>query len=184
MSSPADNILKNFNLFIETVGYAGNIEELQLPALKIKKEDHRVGGLDTAVPIDMGMEPLEASFTLTSADPVALSSIGTAVKPISITARGALQNADRGVTEVVVKMTGMVTAYEPGAWKAGEKVTTKFTMSLTYYHYIQGGVPYHLIDVKNMVRIIAGGLDQLADIRKAIGVEATPGGVMRNVIGV
>jgi P2 family phage contractile tail tube protein len=177
------NILKNFNLFIETYGYAGNIDELQLPALKIKTEEHRTGGMDAPMDIDMGMEKLEATFTLTKLDSVAMSLLGQTIKNVSVTVRGAVQDADGTVSEVVVKMTGKCTSYEPDSWKAGEKPKYKYTLSLIYYHHTQGGLLLHVIDVPNMVRMIAG-VDQLAAIRTAIqggqGITAT----LRNVIGV
>ena len=179
----ADNILKNFNLFIEGIGYAGNIEELQLPTLTVKTEEHRVGGMDAPTKVDMGMEAMEASFTLTKYDELALATIGRAIKNISVTARGAVQSLDGSVKEIVVKMTGKVVTYEPSAWKAGEKHTQKFTMSLIYYHQLVDNKPLHLIDVPNMVRMIAG-VDQLAGIRNAIGVETSIADIPQNIVGI
>lgn len=179
----ADNILKNFDLFIETFGYAGNIDELQLPSLTVKTEEHRAGGMDAPVKVDMGMEALEASFTLTKLDPFAISTLGQTIKQVSVTARGVVQDLNGTTNEVVVKMTGKVTTYEPSAWKAGEKPTYKFTMSLIYYHFAVAGLPVHVIDVPNMVRMI-GGIDQLADIREAIGGGGGTGATIRNLFGI
>ena len=57
-------ILKNFNLFIDGRGYVGKCEEVNPPKLSIKSEEYKAGGMDAPIAIDMGMEKLEASFTL------------------------------------------------------------------------------------------------------------------------
>lgn len=181
--SAADGIYKNFNLIIETVSFAGNCDEIQPPALKVITDDHRVGGLDAPIPVDMGMEKLQSSFSLTKHDPFANSTVAQSIKNLSVTARGAIQDFDGKVKAVVMKMTGRVTSYEPGAWKAGEKPVTKFTMDLIYYHHAVDGVPLHIIDAPNMVRII-GGVDQLAAIRDAIGLPASAASVGRNIVGI
>ncbi|RRJ96867.1 phage major tail tube protein [Opitutaceae bacterium TAV4] len=162
----ADNILKNFNLFVESVGYAGNIDELQLPNLSLKTEDYRAAGMDASIDIDMGMEKLEASGTLSKIDEGVLAAFG---KDTNLTARGALQSLGGTVTPVEVKMTGLVKTQEHSAWKAGDKATLKFTVALSYYKYTQGGRVIHEIDVQNMKRII-NGVDQLAEQRSALGM--------------
>lgn len=45
-------ILKNFNAFVDGRGYAGRIDEISLPKLSIKTEEHRAGGMDIPVAID------------------------------------------------------------------------------------------------------------------------------------
>ncbi|AHF89512.1 hypothetical protein OPIT5_03745 [Opitutaceae bacterium TAV5] len=162
----ADNILKNFNLFVESVGYAGNIDEMQLPNLTLKTEEYRAAGMDAPLDIDQGMEKLEASGTLSKVDEGILATFG---KSINLTARGALQSLGDTVTAVEVKMTGLVKAHEHGAWKPGEKATVKFTATLSYYKYTQGGRVVHEIDVPNMKRIV-NGVDQLAEQRRALGM--------------
>jgi P2 family phage contractile tail tube protein len=64
-----NNILRNFNLFVDGTNYAGQIEEINLPKPTVKTEEHRVGGMDAPIALDMGMEALKADFTLTGFDP-------------------------------------------------------------------------------------------------------------------
>lgn len=170
MSAAAD-ILKNFNLFVDGRGYAGNADEIQLPTLASTIEDYRGGGLDTSVPVEMGQEKMEASFTLSKFDPDILSLWGVAPgATVPVVARGALESfVSAGVTRVVARMTGTIRSIEPGAWTAGEKPTWKFTMDLTAYTYIQGGRTIHDIDVLNMKRVV-NGVDRLAAQRNAIGI--------------
>ena len=67
---------KNFTLFVESLGYAGDIEELQIPNLSLKTEEFRAGGMDAPMEIDMGMEKLELTATLTAIDEEALKLFG------------------------------------------------------------------------------------------------------------
>lgn len=166
--SVASHILKHFNLFVDGVGYAGEIDELQLPTLSIMEEDHRAGGMDAPVGIDLGMEKLEASFTLSSAAKEALARFGI-VGETQFTARGSVESLDGTSEAVAAQMRGKVKAIEPGSWQGGQKATTAYNLSLTYYRYEQGGRVLHEIDVINMIRII-DGVDVLAAHRANIGL--------------
>lgn len=57
--------LANLNLFVDGVSFQGDVTSLTLPKLAIKVESHRVGGMDTAIEIDQGMEALSATFKTT-----------------------------------------------------------------------------------------------------------------------
>lgn len=167
--APASEILKNFNLYVDGRGYAGNVDELTPPVLTIVNEDYRGGGLDTSIKIDMGMEPLETSFTLSQQCAEIMKSFGGAVgSSVPLTVRGALESLDGSVTPVVLKMRGKIDSIDDGTWKPGEKATKSVTMSLVYYEREQGGETLCKIDVLNRVREI-GGVDQLAEIRAACG---------------
>ena len=163
----ARNILKNFTLFVESLGYAGDIEELQIPNLSLKTEEFRAGGMDAPMEIDMGMEKLELTATLTAIDEEALKLFGKTAA--NFTARGNLVSHGGDATAVEVKVTGLVKAQEQPAWKPGEKATLKLTVNCTYYKYTQGGRTVHEIDIPNMKRII-DGVDQLATQRSNLGL--------------
>ena len=70
------NVLKNFNLFIDGRGYAGVVEELNLPKINLKLEEHRVGGMDTPIQLTQGIDKLEADFTLSEYDPLVIQEFG------------------------------------------------------------------------------------------------------------
>ena len=166
----AAQILKNFNLFVDGRGFAGNCEEVQLPNLAIQTEDYRAGGMDTSVPLDMGMEKLEASFKLSRFSVETLRLFGVAQgATIPLVFRGALESLDGTVIPVVVTMTGKIRSVETDAISPGAKVSQTYTVDLTYYRYQQNGLTIHEIDVLNFKRIIAG-VDRLAAMRSAIGL--------------
>jgi len=165
-----DDILKNMNLFVDGRGMAGNIEEITLPKLTSKTEEFRNGGMDAPIEVEMGMEKLEADFTLTAFRKEVLSLWGLAtgnIKPLTI--RGSLSSEDGKETGVIINLRGMIKEVDMGSWKPGDKSVTKFAVALRYYKLTVGGQVIHEIDVPNMIRII-GGVDQLATTRANLGL--------------
>jgi uncharacterized protein len=168
--SAAAQLLKNFNLYVDGRGYAGSVDEVQLPALNILEEDYRAGGMDAPVGIDMGMEKLEATFRISKFDRELLGQFG--VSPgatVPFVVRGALESLDGTVQAVVVTMRGRIKGIEFEAITPGTKAGLTISVSLQAYRYEQDGVTVHDIDVPNMTRVI-NGVDRLAQIRAAIGL--------------
>lgn len=170
--SLASDVLKHFNLFVDGRGYAGTVEEFTPPALKLKTESFRAGGMDTEMEIEQGMEKLECSFVLFGQPKDVLSQFGISAGEtgLPLTARGSLESYDGTTTGVTLKMRGKVLSVESGAWKAGEASKLTVNMALTYYKREQGGIVLHEIDVPNMVRKIEG-VDVLEQHRKNIGMD-------------
>jgi hypothetical protein len=162
-------ILKNFSLFVDGRGLAGTIDTLTLPTLTVAMEEVRAGGMDAPVEHDMGMEKLEASFSLYEYNPDMVALYGLAAADKQLTARGAMRRDGEDAVAVVVNMTGGVKQLEPGDWKAGDMTSPTFTVGLRYFKLTIGGRELVEIDKINMVRRI-DGVDQLATIRSAIGV--------------
>ena len=42
----AKDIRKNFSLFVDGRGYAGNTDEANMPELSLQTEEYRAGGMD------------------------------------------------------------------------------------------------------------------------------------------
>jgi P2 family phage contractile tail tube protein len=168
--SPASQILKNFNLYVDGRGFAGNVDEVQLPALTIIEEDYRAGGLDSSVSIDMGMEKLEATFKISSFDRdlIRLWGISNGLT-VPLVVRGALESLDGTVKAIVVRIVGSIRSMEFDSLSPGAKASMSFKLSATSYKYEQDGEVLIEIDVLNMKRLI-GGVDRLAKIRNAIGL--------------
>lgn len=165
-----NDILKNMNLFVDGYGYAGNVEELTPPKLTLKTEEMRNGGMDAPVDIEMGMEKLEASFSLTKYDAGVLKIFGLAPgNNKQVTFRGSLSGEDGTETGVVIQLRGMLKEADPGSWKPGDKATLKGTFAVRYYKQTIGDEVIHEIDVPNMIRII-NGVDQLKQTRANLGL--------------
>ncbi len=162
-------ILKNFNLFVDGRGYVGRAEEVNPPKLTIKTEELRAGGMDAPISIDMGMEKLEASFTLVEYDSEILKQFGVVSgNSVQLTLRGALVDDDT-TTAIVIKLQGMFTEIDMGKFSAGEKATMQCSVACRYYSLEIDGSTLIEIDIDNMTRIIDGE-DKLADIRTALGI--------------
>ncbi|MCL2829433.1 MAG: phage major tail tube protein [Betaproteobacteria bacterium] len=163
-------VLTNMNLFIDGKGFAGDNVSLTLPKLKIKSEDHRAGGMDAPIKVDLGMEAMEASFALAGMSQDALKFFGLADQAaFSGAFRGAYKNTKGETVAAVATLRGQLQEVDHGDWKPGDKAETKMTAALEYYKLEISDKAIYEIDVPNMVRII-DGKDQLADVRKALGM--------------
>ena len=161
--------LRNFNVMIDGFGFAGRADEVTLPTLSIATEEHRAGGMDSPVDVDMGMELMELSVVISDYDESIISGFGLLGPGVPVTLRGAIQRQGEAAQAVVVKMLGGLKSREVGAFSVGGKQTTTLTYSVRKYSEAINGVEYVNIDVENMVRVI-NGVDQLASQRAAIGL--------------
>lgn len=166
--SAASNILKNFNLYVDGRGFAGNVDEVQLPALSIVGEDYRAGGMDAPIELDMGMEKLESTFKVSKFDEN-LDKLLSTGGFINLTFRGAVESMDGAVKAAVIKMTGKIHSIETDTATPGAKTAKTYRVPLVSYSYSLDGDTIHDIDVRNMKRVI-GGVDRLAAQRRAIGL--------------
>jgi len=164
-------VLKGFNLFIDGKGYAGLVEEVNLPKLDLKMDEIYNGGMDTPIDLEMGMSKLECDFTLSeyNTDVIKLFGLRDGAQ-VKLTMRGALDD-EAGVVPVVVKVKGAMKDLDMGGFKSGEKAPLKSSMTLREYKLKIGPDILVDIDVLNMTRII-NGVDQLASMRDAIKVGA------------
>lgn len=162
-------ILKNFNLFVDGRGYAGRAEEVSPPKLTIKTEELRAGGMDAPAAIDMGMEKLEASFSLVEYDTAVLKQFGlVSGNSVAITLRAALVD-DETTTPMAISLRGMFTEIDMGKFKAGDKAVMQCNVACRYYKLEIDGKAAIEIDIDNMVRNI-DGVDKLAEVRAALGI--------------
>lgn len=174
----ANKILKNFSVFIDGRGFAGNAKEIQLPTLAITTEDFRAGGMDAPIAIEMGQEKLDASITLSSYDITALAQWGVGEGyTVPVVARGAVESLDGSVEAIYVAMRGKVVSMAPSAWTPGAEATIKLDLNLTTFRYEQNGAVVIDIDVPNMKRVI-GSIDRLAEQRAALGLGGSALGVL------
>lgn len=162
-------ILKNFNAYVDGRGYAGRIDEIALPKLTIQTEEHRAGGMDVPIEIDLGMEKLECELTFAEYDTELFRLFGLLDgNSIGITLRGAL-HAGTTTEPVIINLRGSFHELDAGTWKAGEKTTLKCRIAARYYKLTINDEELIEIDAENMIRRI-NGVDQLDAIRTVIGI--------------
>lgn len=160
--------LKNFNLHIEGIGYAGRIEHFTPPKIAVATEEYKGSGLDTPVLLDMGVQSLSASWVMAEWSSDVMNLVGIVGSNTSITAYGAIHDdSTNNAVGVVITMRGQIIESDPGNWQAGTKTQHKYTISLRYLRITTGGVTNVEIDTENMKRVI-NGVDQVEVIRNKI----------------
>lgn len=163
-------VLRNFNAFVNGVGYAGRISEAELPELSVKTDEYRGGGQDIGAEIDLGMEPMSATLKFGEYIADVLKTFGKMDGLATrITLKGAIQRDGETAVPVVAELHGGVKKSSLGSWKPGEGAEHEMEMSVRYYKLTIANDLIYEIDVDNMVRNI-GGTDELASIRAAIGL--------------
>jgi len=165
-----EDVLKNLTLFVDGHGYAGKVEEIELPKLTMKTEEFRAGGMDAPIEVEMGMEKLECTFTLNGYNKDVLKLFGLAPgqhKPLTI--KGSLVSEDGTEKPMQINLRGMLREVEMGTWKPGDKGTLKIMMALSYYKLSHSGEVICEIDPANMLRTI-DGQDQLKQTRAHMGL--------------
>lgn len=163
MATP--KILKNFNLYIGGVTLLGKVEEVTLPDLNVITEEHRAGGMDSPMDIDMGIEKLTLGWKSAEHSAETYSLFGLRNQnAVDVQFRGALVD-DRTVTPYIVTARGMMTSIKGGTASPAAKNPMEATVSLRYYKLEIGGRTVLEIDVDNLVRQTGDGVDQMAEIR-------------------
>lgn len=162
--------LYNFNLFVDGNSYAGVASQVTLPKLKVKTEDYRAGGMDAPVKMDMGLEAMDAAFSMNGVAKDVLKFFGLADQnSFNGSFRGAFKNQKGEVVAAVATFRGMLQEVDMGDWKSGDKAETKYSVNCSYYKLEIDGAAVVEIDPVAGIRVIEGK-DQLADVRAALGV--------------
>ncbi|WP_321336589.1 phage major tail tube protein [Breoghania sp.] len=160
-------VLRNMNLYVDGVSYAGKCASITLPPLSLVLEAIRNGGMDAPIGHDMGMEQMDFSAVMDSFEPELLALFGIENTPI--VARGAVKAQGGEVEPVVVTMRGKFVSLEHGEWAPGSKAQNTFTGNLSYLKYEQNDIQFAEIDILNMIRSF-NGVDQLEAQRAALGL--------------
>lgn len=158
--------LYNINLFLDGIGYQGVVTQVTPPQIKQKTDDFQGGGMDMPYKVSLGMEAMEASFSIMGNIPEALSAWGKADQSVVFRAAFKKQNGETIPCSII--MRGLIHTVEPGDWKPGEKGENKFTMACSYYKMERGSRIIYEIDALGTVCIV-DGIDLLSDIRSALG---------------
>lgn len=162
-------ILKNFNVYVDGIGYAGKVEEITLPKLTVKTEEYQGAGMSAPVEIDMGMEKLEMDLTFAEYDKGVFKLFGlTNGSEVALTIRGAIQSTGNPEA-VVINVRGFFKELDFDAWKPAEKAALKCSVACTYYRLTIDNVDLIEVDPINMIRNV-NGADQLSAVREILQV--------------
>lgn len=168
--SAGKDIIKNFNVLVDGRGYAGEVNEFTPPQLSRTVERFRAGGMDASVPIDMGQEDMESTFSTPSmhAEVQKLWGMNQGAS-VPLVFRGALVSQDETVKPVVYTMRGKIRIVNEGTISAGGVPSIAYTYDPIYFKKEIDGETVTEIDVENMICSV-NGVDQLEQRRAAIGL--------------
>jgi P2 family phage contractile tail tube protein len=163
--------LKNLNLFGNGESFLGQVTEVKLPTLTRSMEDYRGGGMSGPVKLDMGQEAIELESKFGGLMRSILRQYGvTRHDGVQLRFAGAYQREDTGAVDAVeVVVRGRHSEIDAGTAKAGDDTEFVVKTACSYYKLVINGQTEIEIDLVNMVEIV-GGVDRLAEQRRAIGV--------------
>lgn len=162
------NSITNANVYLNGNSLIGKLDELELPAIKMKMEDVSALGIygDTEIPV--GMEKLEAKFKWNSIyrenwkDQNPFQATRLIVKTDMVTHGAGGQVKHNPVT---VTIAGTFKEFPLGSFKAAAKQDgLEHTMAVTYLKVEVNRQPLYEVDVFNNVYKQAG-VDLLASFR-------------------
>ena len=163
--------LKNFNLYNDGNSFMGVVAEFTQPKLMLAMEEWRGGGMLGPVKVDMGLQMLEAEFTVGGIVKQLMRQFGSArVDGVLMRLVGAYQADDgSGVDQVEIVMRGRYEEIDMGNAKPGEDTEHKIKAPLSYYKLSINGRVEIEIDMLNAVFLV-DGTDRYAEIRGALGL--------------
>lgn len=160
-------VIKNFNAFWDGISYFGLAESAKLPAVKIQTEAHRGSGMDGPVGQDVGMEGMSSEISFSEWSPAVLGKLGRQERFVL---RPAMSGAsDFLARPIIATLSGLITTSEPEDLKPGTVSKLKMVMDVRSYKLELDGRVVFDIDLVNARRVI-GGVDQLAELRRAMGL--------------
>jgi len=159
--------IRNFNAFVDGIGYFGIVAKGVMPELKLQTESFRGGGMDGAVQIDLGTEDMTASLEFQEHSPALLQKFGARER--FVLRAGALGEEDFQADSIAYTLGGRITGQTQGEFGAGQSVPLTLTMAVDFYRLEHNAETMVEIDVRNGRRIV-GGTDQLLALRAAMAI--------------
>lgn len=166
--------LKNLNLFHNGTSFLGQVATVTLPVLARTMEDYRGGGMDGAVKVDLGQEPIDMEWSCGGFMSEVLDAYGvTTADGVMLRFAGAYQDDQSGqVHAVEIVVRGRHAEIDPGEAKAGEDTEFNVNTACSYYKLTVNGQVKIEIDLLGFVFIV-NGIDRLAEQRKALGLDSS-----------
>lgn len=167
MSYP--RVIRNFNAFKDGESYFGKVTSGKLPDIKLKTESHRGAGMDGEYAVDMGTEALKVELTVEEYIREMITAWGTQDRLVLRPAARARSDGFDEAAAYIFTMGILNSGLEFDELKAGEASKMKITGELDFFKVEKDGEELIKIDIENGVRVV-GGVDQLAGIRRAMGL--------------
>lgn len=166
MAYPAK--IRNYNAFLDGVSYFGRTTEATLPVAKINTEDHRGAGMNGPVGVDMGTEKMTSKLMFADWPTEVIKLVGFHKRLVLRPA--AMQQRDHSAVGYIATIGGLITKAAAEDLKPGQDNPLGLEMDVDYFKLeVTGGEELLEVDIENAVRRV-GGVDQLAEVRAAMGL--------------
>lgn len=149
------NSITNANAYLNGNKLAGKLDELELPAVKLKTQEITALGIFGSTEIPVGLEKMEAKFKWNSVypnewkkeSPMQTTRIIVKSNMMVVDASGVKRNA-----QVTATVGGLFKELPTGTVKPGEKMDgAEHLMAVTYYKLEVDGETVYEIDVFNNI---------------------------------
>lgn len=127
-------VLKDNTCYVNGVSKIGQSEEFKLPAIELKTEEMRNGGMIKPRLVSFGLNTLTASLTLSGFHPDMIGLFGIPIgEEFPLFAYGYLQSENGKSHAARAEMGAVITKFDPGSWKTGEQSPTEQEFSVNSY---------------------------------------------------
>lgn len=152
------NVIQAAALYIEGSSYAGEAEQVKLPVVQSKMEEHRPMGLPSEVKRFTGYEPMEFTATINAFDPEVLGQVGSPdVREKDYMVRFSTQSNDGEVKYGVAEISGRASTVDVGDISNGEEIAaTELTVEVVSYKLTFDSQIIYDIDTEEGKYIILG----------------------------
>lgn len=162
--------LKYLAVYADGQRYMGETAEATVPKLARTFEDYRGGGMDAAVGIDLGGEPIEFEWKAGGLLEQVYRQFGaTRIDATQLRFVGSYQDDSTGQTKTVdITVRGRHQEIDPGGAKSGDDTEQTTKTRCVYYKMMVNGETLIEKDELNMLFIV-NGVDILAEHRANLG---------------
>ena len=163
--------LKFMTVYNDGVSCLAENAEVTLPKLARALEDYRGGGMDAAVGIDLGGDPIEFEWKVGGfLDQIYRQFGATRLDGLQLRFVGSYQDDSTGRTKAVdITVRGRHAEIDPGGSKAGDDTEQTVKTRCVYYKLMDNGETLIEKDELNMLFIV-NGVDILAEHRANLGI--------------
>lgn len=163
-------VLKDMMIFNDAQDYMGQCGSVTLPKLTRKLEDWRGAGMDSAIKLDMGGEPMEMEHSYGGPIRQIFEQYGiTTINGVGLRFAGAYQSEEGAAYDAIeVIVRGRHEEIDMGEAKMGEAGEFKVKTAVSYYKLVWNGTTLIESDPINGV-LIVNGVDRMAQRNAALG---------------
>jgi P2 family phage contractile tail tube protein len=166
------NQVSNANVYLNGASLIGQVEEVTLPVLKNKGQEHKALGLLGTLVLPSGFDKLEAKFKFNSFYPTTYRQLANQYRSQDVQVRASLEShdGDDDFTQVpvVIYLRGYFNETPLGAFKQHDNVELEMSMNVTYCKLVIDGEDIFEFDtLANIYKV--DGEDLTAEYRANIG---------------